>query len=358
MTEAYTFSSSPHSQPSPPPAGDEVKDANEDEQSRETEIFEDTLVLNSPFTETEVENLNPNTELVEDWEPVENMTTGPICEYEQEVVLDSEDEEMNNRDAVTVVKGFLEDETSPSMLLQKRRLKLPRQQANSNATTFGKSATGDKGTSIDAESFNDDNHLYLPGRLNHIHSPEPGDSTQAALRFVDQYLNNAEFFQEIPYRKTPRENSPHVFSAKGPLSLAKKIKARTQNEEKEPFKWLDSDQNDKEAGIYCKKNEASSNFGSYRQTYMRKRQKKGGHLQNQGNCSTGNRCDENSVQGPGMVTENNNPLKELDVQSNATRENVNVYSSVADTLDMSDIGLDTQIAAEAMDALAYRMKLI
>lgn len=119
---------------------DEVKDANEDEQFEETEFFEDTLVINSPFTE----NLNLNTELVEDSDPAENMTS----EHEQEVVLDSEDEEMdNNNEAVTVAKGFLEDETSPTvknplMRFQKRQPKPPCKQAFSNATTCGKSAMG------------------------------------------------------------------------------------------------------------------------------------------------------------------------------------------------------------------------
>ncbi|KAJ1390707.1 BRCT domain [Sesbania bispinosa] len=359
VAKAYAFCSSPHSQPSSPPPGDKIKGTNGDEKFQETEIFEDTLVINSPFTETEVENLNLDTEVVEDSEPVENMATGPVCEYEQEVVLDSEDEEMNNTSAVTVSKGFLVGETSPivinlSMRFLKRLPKSPCEQADSNASTFGKSATGVKGASIDAQSFDDNNHLYPPVRLNHIHSPEPGDSTQAALGFVDQYLSShdVDLLRGIHDGKITRQKSPHVLSARGPLNLAKKIKARTQNEEKEPFKWVDCDQNDKEAGIFCQKNETSSDFGSRRKTYKRRRQKRDDHLQNQGNCNAGNRYDK-LVQVPRMATENNNSLKELDAESSAIRENVNVYSSVAHTEDMFDIGLDTQIAAEAMDALAY-----
>lgn len=213
---------------------------------------------------------------------------------------------------------------------------------------------GDKGASIDAVSSDDNNNRRLPARLNHTHSPEPGDSTQSALGFVDQYLssNNVDLFQGIHYSKIAREKSPLVLGVRGSLRLAKKIKARTQNEVKEPFKLVDSYQNEKEAGLLCKKIEASSNFGSYGQTYKR-RQKKGSHLQNQVNCSTGSRCDEKLVQGPRMTTENSNSLKELDFESSATRENVNIYSSVAHTEEMWDIGLDTQMAAEAMDALAY-----
>ncbi|KAG5084071.1 hypothetical protein JHK84_054109 [Glycine max] len=348
--------SSPRSQTSSSPGGYTVKDANEEDQFRETELFKDSFVLNSPFTEMEVENLNLNTEIVEDTEPAEDMTTGTMCEYEQ-VVLDSEDEEMNDRG---VGKGFLKDETSPtvkihSTLFQKRQPKPPCEQVDANATTFGKSTAGYKGALVDADGFDDNNHLYPPAMLSHIHSPEPGDSTEAALGFVDQYLssNDVDLFQVIHYGKTTREKSPYVLSSRGPLNLAKKIKARTQSEEKEPFKWVDSCQHDNKAGIFGKKIEESSNFGRYKQTYTRKRQKEGGHLQGQGNCNTSNRCDEKLRQGPRTETENNNSLKELDVQPSAISENVNVYSSVTHIEDLYDIGLDTQIAAEAMNALAF-----
>ncbi|KAK7259451.1 hypothetical protein RIF29_25059 [Crotalaria pallida] len=352
----YSFLPPSHPQPYSSP-GDEVKDANEDEQFRETEFFEDTQVIhNSPFTE----NLNLNTELVEGSDLEEKMTSGSICEYEQEIVLDSEDEEMDNREAVTVYKGLLEDKISPTlksplMRFQKRQPKnSPCEQAASNASACGKSPTGDKGVLTDAESFYDNDHLNLSAGLDHIHSADHGDSTEAALGFVDRYLssNNMDLFQGIQQRKATRVKSPHVPSARGSLSLAKKIKARTHKEENEPFKLDDSDQNDKGAGTFCKNIEATSNFGRYGETYKR-RQKKGGHLQHQGNCSTGNRCEEKLVQGPGMVTDKNNSMKELYVQSSATRDNVDPFSSVTHTEDMSDIGFDTQIAAEAMEALAY-----
>ncbi|KAK7284702.1 hypothetical protein RJT34_19453 [Clitoria ternatea] len=349
--------SSSHSLPlSSSPIGDKVEYANEDDSSGNTELFEDTLVLdNNPFSETEVQSLNIDTELVEDSDLAENMATGSMCELQQEVVLDSEDD----RDEVTVDKGFLEDETSfrlkaHSMLFQKKWHKPSCEPEDPNVSTFEKAPSGDKGASVDAESFDDNNHLHLPARLNHIHSPEPGGSTEAALGFVDQYLssNKEDFFQEIHCRKTTREKSPHVMNSMGPLNLAKKIKTRTQNEEKEHFKWVDIEQNDNKAGMFGKAIEASSNFGRYKRTYVRRRQKNGGHLQSQINCNSSNRCAEKLGQGPQMVTENNNSLKELDVQSSPGRD-VNVHSSATYIEDMSGIGLGTQIAAEAMEALAF-----
>lgn len=104
-------------------------------------------MLDSHFTETDVEMLNLNTEIVEDSEPIENMITDTTCEDEPEVVLDSEDEEMNCTGKVNVAKGFLEDKSSPvvnnySVLSKKRLFRLPYEQANSTATTSVKSCTG------------------------------------------------------------------------------------------------------------------------------------------------------------------------------------------------------------------------
>ncbi|MED6155270.1 hypothetical protein PIB30_003453 [Stylosanthes scabra] len=346
---SYAISSS-----SPP--GGKFKDADDDSQFQETELFNDTLVLNSPFTEPQVENLNLNTELVEDSDPAENEESGPTCENGgHEVVLDSEDDEMENGSAATVVRGLSDDGTTPtaripSMRFQKRPVKPPFEQADSNGTSFSKAAIGKKGVSVDTKRFNDDNHLCLPARLNTVHSPELGDSTQAALGFVDQYLssNDLDLLQGIYHRKPSREKSLHVLSARGSLSLARKIKTQTQNREKEPFRWDVSDQDDKGAGILCRKVNTSSNTGNLYH-------KEGGHLQSQGICCAGDRCDdENMVQRQGTETKDaSNSFKELDVQSSLTRENDTPYSSVIHTEDMSGIGLDTQIAAEAMEALAF-----
>jgi len=212
---------------------------------------------------------------------------------------------------------------------------------------------GDKRALVDSDSFDDKNRLYPPATLSHIQSPEPGNSTQAALGFVDQYLssNDMDLFQEIHCGKTAREKSPHVLNARGPLNLAKKIKARTKIEEKKPFKWVDSCQHVNRGRMFGQKIEASSSFGRYKQTYARRR-KKGGHLQSQGNCSTSNTFDEKLGRGPRMAIGNNNSLKEMSVQPSSVRENANVYSSLTHVEDMSDIGLGTQIAAEAMNALA------
>lgn len=66
---------------------------------------------------------------------------------------------------------------------------------------------------------------------------------------MDQYLSSLDMdmFQGVQNRKITREKSPHVSSARGSLCLAKKLNARTQNKDKDPFKWAESDQSKKEA---------------------------------------------------------------------------------------------------------------
>lgn len=52
-------------------------------------------MLLNPLVETQVETFNLNSDFIECSNLVENMTTGPMSAYEQ-VVLDSEDEEMHD----------------------------------------------------------------------------------------------------------------------------------------------------------------------------------------------------------------------------------------------------------------------
>lgn len=214
---------------------------------------------------------------------------------------------------------------------------------------------GDKEASVDAEGSDDKHHPHLSTTLNEILSPETEELAETnALGYVDRYLSstNVDLSQRIFYRKATREKSPPVMSARGARNLAKKIQVRIHHDEKRPFEWADSGQIDRGAGIFFKKIEASRNSKFCGQTYTR-RQKKSGYSENQGNFITCNRCEEKLAQGPRTVAENNNSIKEWDVQSDAARENVEAYSGVTHTEDMSDIGLDTQIAAEAMEALAY-----
>lgn len=82
------------------------------------------------------------------------MTTSSICAYEQDVVLDSEDEEMHDGKVVNDAKGLWGKETdqtvkSPSIKFQIRQLEptslskeAGERAANTRVASFGKSITG------------------------------------------------------------------------------------------------------------------------------------------------------------------------------------------------------------------------
>jgi hypothetical protein len=71
--------------------------------------FEDTVVFDSPLAETQLEKLGFDDEVMGDGDCVaENMRAGVVCEYGEEVVLDSEDEGIHGSKVVTVVNGVLD----------------------------------------------------------------------------------------------------------------------------------------------------------------------------------------------------------------------------------------------------------
>ena len=66
--------------------------------------YEDTVVLDSPLAETQLEKLVFDDEVVGDG----IGGGGAVCEYEEEVVLDSEDEGVQGSKVVNVVNGVLD----------------------------------------------------------------------------------------------------------------------------------------------------------------------------------------------------------------------------------------------------------
>lgn len=64
--------------------------------------YEDTVVLDSPLAETQLEKL------VFDAEAVGDGIGGAVCENEEEVVLDSEDEGVQESKVVNAVNGVLD----------------------------------------------------------------------------------------------------------------------------------------------------------------------------------------------------------------------------------------------------------
>ena len=91
--------------------GNEANDVKEVgcQELQNTMPFEDTVVFDSPLAETQLEKLGFDDEVRSDGDCVaENMRAGPVCEYGEEVVLDSEDEGIHGSKVVTVVNGVLD----------------------------------------------------------------------------------------------------------------------------------------------------------------------------------------------------------------------------------------------------------
>lgn len=81
---------------------------NEDDRAQ----LQDTVPLDSPTEESEFCNIDLDTELQCDSDRGGGgeKTTEPPCEYEEEIVLDSEDEEINGSRVVAVTKSLPDKE--------------------------------------------------------------------------------------------------------------------------------------------------------------------------------------------------------------------------------------------------------
>ncbi|KAK7845186.1 hypothetical protein CFP56_009933 [Quercus suber] len=360
--------------PSSPPSGNEANDVTEVGYAM---AFEDTVVLDSPLAETQLEKL------VFDDEVVGDGIGGAVCEYEEEVVLDSEDEGVQGSKVVNVVNGVLVGKAGRRlkgnvMDLWKGRLSSPWKRVDmalaSNVSNQEQFGAGNKGSSINFESTGRGKDLSHP-------PPKPGESAEAnALRFVDHLLssNNVGMSPSVGHGKTFREKSLPVFSAKGTQSLAKRIKLGTAIVKTGALEWTDSDQHGS-GEIASKRMETSIDFGGCRQKSVTSHQdirnlhiKQGGSLVPEGKenneflnlskemmhstCADSRSAlfSSKEINRTLQVIENN-PVGELEdrLDASLTGQQLEASNMERETSDMFDIGFKTQVAAEVMEALAY-----
>ena len=245
---------------------------------------------------------------------------------------------------------------------------------------------GNKGSSINFESAGRGKDLSHPppsdynlARLNYINSQEPGESAEAnALRFVDHFLssNNVGMSPSVGHGKTFREKSLPVFSAKGTQSLAKRIKLGTTTVKTGALEWTDSDQHGG-GEIASKRMEASIDFGGCRQKSVTSHQdtrnlhiKQGGSFVHEGKenneflnlskemmhstCADSRSAlfSSKEINRTLQVIENIEELEDR-LDASLTGQQLEASDIERETSDMFDIGFNTQVAAEAMEALAY-----
>ncbi|KAL6210459.1 hypothetical protein ACLB2K_015691 [Fragaria x ananassa] len=274
-------------------------------QFQDTEPFDEAVVPDSPLME--------DTQVLDYSDCDEKMRTG----FEEEVVLDSEDEEVNGSRLVT-----LRDMSSDQIC-----------------------AAG----------------------LSYVDSQEPGEESQAtALDFVDQFVSlNDDLslnYPGIDTRKTTKVKSPPVTSTKGTQSLARMVELQSQNEKAKAFKWVDLPEHGSFRYLDKKMESSLVNPKGKAQSNNVARKEKVRHANETKSISSGNGSKEKSIirnlnkditESEGKIGNESVNASEDHLNEKPTELQLEPSDEGGDVADMFDIGLDTQIAAEAMEALAY-----
>ncbi|XP_027360304.1 uncharacterized protein LOC113868680 isoform X2 [Abrus precatorius] len=218
-------------------------------------------------------------------------------------------------------------------------------------------------------------HRELEG-LSYANSQEPGELSQVnALDFVDRFLNDniMDFDQETNHIKNMEEKSRPMPSTQGQHSLAKRVNDRGKSGRTGIYDWDDSLEDEGGGDIFLRRKEDFFKSETHRPRSLPGFQKGKVRRQNddkddEEQLSIPNKrktaihsdsrlglhhlkLSDNSIQ---EATRNlkRNLAKELDeqVNTNCSRGETDP-SANADAQEMLGVGLDTQMAAEAMEAL-------
>ncbi|OAY55932.1 uncharacterized protein LOC110610339 isoform X2 [Manihot esculenta] len=211
--------------------------------------------------------------------------------------------------------------------------------------------------------------------LSYIDSQEPGESSQAnAFACVQRVIEeNKAMFDEFIVGKSSKGKATFVSATKGPQNLAKKTNDRGTNRKAGIFDWDDGLEDEGGGDIFCRRKEeffGSLNLGQ--RSFMKPQKAKGKQL---GGCSEykGKLDVQNEmvIHSDSKIVLDNTKLNktEPDVEMNVKKNLVNEFdeqSNIATTVGQLeaglarnhrpqglDVGFDTQMAAEAMEALLY-----
>lgn len=213
--------------------------------------------------------------------------------------------------------------------------------------------------------------------LSYVESQEPGELSQAnALTFVEQFIeknNFVDFDHQVDLGKSKGGKSKPVSTAKGPQSLAKNSNDRSKAGKTGIYDWDDSREDEGGGDLFCRrKNEffgtgyrAQRSLTEPRQLKKRKFDLDGnGELQDvhdgitMRSDSRGTlhniKKNEKKAEEAQLIVEKNLP-SELDERLNAdsSRGRQDAAVGKTDVSQILNVGPDTQLAAEAMEALLY-----
>ncbi|XP_059453984.1 uncharacterized protein LOC132184374 isoform X2 [Corylus avellana] len=199
------------------------------------------------------------------------------------------------------------------------------------------------------------------GGLSYADSQEPGELSQAnALDFVDKFLkdNAMEFEQQFNLGKKTRGNSNSVSRAKDLQSFAKKANDRNLFGEAVIFDWDDNREDEGGGDIFRRRKEeffASGDHG--RRSFTQPRKPGGSRLMGLAHSDSKLVCHNpkvNDKAADGMKLKKN-LVSELDQQSNDNPSGGHSVTNITkpDVPEILNVGFDTQLAAEAMEALFH-----
>ncbi|KAE9453224.1 hypothetical protein C3L33_14889, partial [Rhododendron williamsianum] len=193
--------------------------------------------------------------------------------------------------------------------------------------------------------------------LSYVDSQEPGELSQAnALEFVERFIkfDVMEFGQEDELRRPTEGKSKLVSSAKGTQSLVKRTNLEFTARKRGVFDWDDSREDEGGGKFFTKKKESFFDTGGQRKISS---PRKSSVIPN-----FGLRLHSSKSYNTEKVMEKKSKKK----LTKKVGEQLNIGSSDGteatqadkDVPEMLNIGVDTQIAAEAMEALCFGLDVV
>ncbi|KAL6978437.1 hypothetical protein U1Q18_020104 [Sarracenia purpurea var. burkii] len=319
----------------------------------------DTVSLRSPSKETQLENLGGDTEVLDILDYYKDVAPQEVDDYEEEVVLDSDDERLHKTEMVNI-KQLSSDE------LQRTGVDVLGNSCVHN-TDFVVGSAASAHNQCRVGQFLEVSFEHDTAKLCYNESEESGESSEAnALVVVANYLslNHMNLSEEGAATKASRQKSPPVLCAKGPQILARRT---TFGSMSGTFEWDDNQIGDGEGDFLIKRKGLILNSEGPDAISVPNM-----NAQRQRNLDV--QCKE-KLKGKMMGADFPNPSLIVDNYSKEIGEVVQVsetrfvkgiddqldeetsgqqYEAVGfgrDASDMFDVGFDTQMAAEAMEAL-------
>ncbi|XVF62682.1 hypothetical protein PTKIN_Ptkin09bG0028200 [Pterospermum kingtungense] len=232
--------------------------------------------------------------------------------------------------------------------------------------------SGNAGAREDLFQFSDCNGPVAG--LSYIDSQEPGELSQAnALNFVERLVNDnlMELGDEDDLGKKSACGKSKLNScAKGPQTLAKKTIERSTADKTGIFNWDDLLEDEGGGDFYCRrKDEFYGNASDARKPRSHPQKHKGRKLDESCNADQPNPHEKMTVHSDskllfkskdngkavqeGQMNSRKNLLNDFDEQfdSDSSGGQLEATTAKTDAPDLLNVGFDTQMAAEAMEAL-------